>query len=427
VVLQPKTHHFASTFFIMFIKTASRFALAAMGLATGRGALVLLRRKAHSAAVFAAVVAVLKHKGRGALPGFKRRLLLAAGTAGAAALGGHLARRQRHRISFAKRVVIITGGSRGLGLVMARQLAREGAHLALLSRDEASLKRAQEELESTGAQVMVVACDVTHQAAVESALARVAERFGGVDVLINNAGVIEVGPLKHMERADFERAMAVHFQGPLNLILAVLPWLRKAGGGRIVNISSIGGKIAVPHLLPYCASKFALTGFSQGLAVELRAENIHVTTVCPGLMRTGSPVNARFKGRHRSEFAWFAIADSMPLLSIGAGRAASRILRACRHGTAFLIVGTPAKAAIWFGSLFPGAESHLASLISGWLPAPDPLNPTASHSGHDSGSSLGTSLLTRPTFRAAARNNEQAARGRRSQNDPRRDPWDRSR
>jgi len=411
----------------MFSKLSSRVALAAIGLATGTGALKLLSKKAHSAAVLAAAVAVLKHKGSGALPGIQRSLLLAAGTVGAAVIGGHLATRHRHRISFANRVVIITGGSRGLGLVMARQLAREGARLALLARDEASLQRAKEELESAGAEVITVACDVTHKTAVEAAVERVVARFGGVDVLINNAGVIQVGPLKHMERADFEQAMAVHFEGPLNLILAVLPWLRAAGGGRIVNISSIGGKIAAPHLLPYCTSKFALTGFSQGLAVELRAENIHVTTVCPGLMRTGSPVNAHFKGRNRSEFAWFAIADSMPLLSIGAERAAAKILRACRHGSAFLIIGAPAKAAIWFGSLFPGIESHLSSLVSRWLPAPDPLNPTASHSGHESESKLAPSLLTRPTYKAAGRNNEQAARRRRSQNDPRRDPWNRSR
>jgi len=374
-----------------------------------------------------ALVAVLKHKGREALPGIRRGLLVAAGTAGAAGVGMHLARRDRHRISFANRVVIVTGGSRGLGLVMARQLAREGAYLALLARDEASLRRAQEDLECVGAQVLAVACDVTDKAAVEAAVEQVVERFGGVDVLINNAGVIQVGPLKHMERADFEKAMAVHFEGPLNLILAVLPWLRKAGGGRIVNISSIGGMIAAPHLVPYCASKFALTGLSQGLAAELRGENIHVTTVCPGLMRTGSPVNASFKGRHRSEFAWFAIADSMPLLSIGAERAAARILRACRHGSAFLIIGAPAKAAIWFGSLFPGVESHMNSLISRLLPAPDPLNPTASHSGYESESKLAPSLLTRPTYKAAGRNNEQAARRRRSQGDPRRDPWYRGR
>lgn len=98
--------------------------------------------------------------------------------------------------------------------------------------------------------------------------------------------------------------------------------MRRQRGGRIVNVSSVGGKIGVPHLLPYTASKFALTGLSEGLRVELKRERILVTTVCPGLMRTGSPRNALFRGKHKREYAWFAIADSLPLLSISAESAA---------------------------------------------------------------------------------------------------------
>ena len=153
-------------------------------------------------------------------------------------------------------------------------------------------------------------------------------------MLINNAGIIQVGPLDHMQPRDFEEAMAVHFWAPLHTMLAAIPHMRRQGGGRIVNISSIGGKIGVPHLAPYCASKFALTGLSDSLRGELAKDLIYVTTVCPGMMRTGSPFNAWFKGRHRDEFTWFAVSDSIPLMSIDSGRAAAQVIDACRHGDA---------------------------------------------------------------------------------------------
>src|SRR5204862_4688180 len=134
-------------------------------------------------------------------------------------------------------------------------------------------------------------------------------------VLINNAGVITVGPFEDFSKADFDEAMAIHFWAALYTLKAALPHMRKAGGGRVVNISSIGGKVGVPHLAAYCASKFALTGFSQSIRAELAKDNIRVTTVAPGLMRTGSHVNAKFKGNHAAEFAWFSVSSGTPLIS----------------------------------------------------------------------------------------------------------------
>src|SRR6186997_1202822 len=116
--------------------------------------------------------------------------------------------------------------------------------------------------------------------------------------------------------------------------LAVLPDMRKRRSGRIVNITSIGGKLGIPHLLPYSASKFAAVGFSQGLRAEVAAEGIKVITVVPGLMRTGSPRNAIFRGRHRSEYAWFSISDALPGVSISAEQAARRIIEATCRGEA---------------------------------------------------------------------------------------------
>lgn len=305
----------------------------------------------------------------------------------------------------AGKVVVITGGSRGLGLVLAREFARAGSRVAICARDDQELINARSELKKLNAQVMAVRCDVTNNAEVKELMTIVEDRFGPIDVLVNNAGVIQVGPIRVMTRDDYEEAMKIHFWGPLNTILNVLPSMRRRKQGRIVNISSIGGKISVPHLVPYSASKFALVGLSEGLRAELLNEGIYVTTVCPGLMRTGSPRNADFKGQHRAEYAWFSIADSLPLVSIEAERAARQIIDACRKGQAELVISLQAKLAVVFHGLFPGLTSDLLSVVDRLLPAPGGIG-TRKVKGKQSTSALSPSLLTILTERAAVRNNE---------------------
>ena len=197
--------------------------------------------------------------------------------------------------------VAITGGSRGLGLVMARQFAAAGAHVCLLARDPEELERAAAQVAASGdAGVATYPCDVRSQADVDRAFADILERRTAIDMLINNAGVIQVGPLEHMRTEDFENAMATHFWGPLYTMQACLPAMTRRGFGRIVNIASIGGRIAVPHLAPYSASKFALVGLSDAVRAEVARHGIRVTTVSPGLMRTGSPGQRRLQGTTRS-------------------------------------------------------------------------------------------------------------------------------
>jgi NAD(P)-dependent dehydrogenase (short-subunit alcohol dehydrogenase family) len=208
-----------------------------------------------------------------------------------------------------------------------------------------------------------------------------------------------------MSVADFEEAMATHFWGPLHTMLAAIPHMH-AGGGRIVNISSVGGRIGVPHLAPYCASKFALTGVSTALRAELAGHGILITTVCPGLMRTGSPVNAWFKGRFREEFAWFAIADSLPILSIDGRRAAAQIVDAMRHGDPELVVTWPARLAIAAAAIAPNTVARSLGLVNRVLPSPTGTFGNESHSGLHSGSRWAPSVLTRPSDRSAAENNE---------------------
>ena len=332
---------------------------------------------------------------------------LAAGL-GAAWAAGRLAR-TRHAISFDGRVVVLTGGSRGLGLVMARMLVDEGAKLVLLARDLSELERAREDLETSGrGEVMTIRCDVRRRADVRAAIDTVLDQWRSVDVLINNAGVIQVGPLEHMTEEDFENAMATHFWGPLHLILEIAPVMRHRRFGRIVNISSIGGKIAVPHLAPYCASKFALTGLSDAVRAELDPYGIRVTTVAPGLMRTGSPLNAQFKGKHEAEYAWFKISSSIPGLTVAAERAARQILDACRYGDPALTITPHARIAAAANVVAPAAVARAMMLVARALPAPGGPEGNVLKKGLESEakSRWTPSVVTALTDNAAIANNE---------------------
>jgi NAD(P)-dependent dehydrogenase (short-subunit alcohol dehydrogenase family) len=332
---------------------------------------------------------------------------LAAGL-GAAWAAGRLAR-TRHAISFDGRVVVLTGGSRGLGLVMARMLVDEGAKLVLLARDLSELERAREDLETSGrGDVMTIRCDVRRRADVRAAIDTVLDQWRSVDVLINNAGVIQVGPLEHMTEEDFENAMATHFWGPLHLILEIAPVMRHRRFGRIVNISSIGGKIAVPHLAPYCASKFALTGLSDAVRAELDPYGIRVTTVAPGLMRTGSALNAQFKGKHEAEYAWFKISSSIPGLTVAAERAARQILDACRYGDPALTITPHARIAAAANVVAPAAVARAMMLVTRALPAPGGPEGNVLKKGlqNEAKSRWTPSVVTALTDNAAIANNE---------------------
>ena len=310
------------------------------------------------------------------------------------------------RYSLHNKVALITGGSRGLGLVLARQICAQDGKVALIARDPDELARAKADLAPRGGVVLTIECDLLDAGQIQSAVRQIINRFGKIDILINNAGIIEVGPLEHMGRDDFERAMRVHFWAPFELVSQVVPEMRTWGGGRIVNISSIGGKMAVPHLAPYSASKFALTGFSDALRAELARDNIHVTTVAPGMMRTGSHVNAKFKGKHDIEFAWFAASAGAPLISMNADRAARKILAACRRGQSSLTLTFAARGAILGNALFPNLTGYLMKFVNRFLPGPS----------HEQGNQLkaGSQLrrltpkwLTRLGDRATQKNNEE--------------------
>src|SRR5213592_4512953 len=309
------------------------------------------------------------------------------------------------RYPLREKIVLITGGSRGLGLVLARHICLHGGNVALIARDDEELARAKADLSPCGGEVLTIECDLLDTGQIQAAVRRVIDRFGKIDILINNAGIIEVGPLEHLMREDFERAIRLHFWAPFELISQIVPEMRIWGGGRIVNISSIGGKVAVPHIASYSASKFALTGFSDAIRAELARDNIHVTTVAPGMMRTGSHVNAKFKGKHDIEFAWFSASVGAPLISMNADRAARKILAACRRGQPSLTLTFAARGAILGNALFPNLTGHIMKLASRCLPGTDKKEGDQSRSGAQL-HRLTPKWLTHLADTATARNNE---------------------
>lgn len=331
----------------------------------------------------------------------RARLVMAAGVA----LWALRRLRSHPDYSLLGKTVVITGGSRGLGLALAREMALQGARLAICGRNADSLERARASLARLGAEVVAVSCDVTDRASVQSLFQEVDRRLGPVDVIINNAGVIEVGPAETMSLADYEEAMATNFWGMLYPTLAVLPEMRDRKAGRIVNITSIGGKLGIPHLLPYSASKFAAVGFSEGLRAEVAADGVKVVTVCPGLMRTGSPRNAIFRGRHRSEYAWFSISDALPGLSISAEKAARRIVAACRRGDAEVLFPITTRVVAVANAVAPGLTAEVLGLVDRLLPDAGE-GPRGRRKGAESQSWLSPSWLTLLGDRAARKYNQ---------------------
>jgi short-subunit dehydrogenase len=288
--------------------------------------------------------------------------LLAAGLA--TTLGAGALLRRRREADLSGEVALITGGSRGLGFLLARELGRSGCRVAICARDADELERARQDLQNDKIEMFGLLCDVTDRGQVERMVAAVGNRFGRVDLLVNNAGVIQVGPLEQLSVADFSEAMAIMYWGVVYPTLAVLPQMRARRSGRIVTITSIGGKVSVPHLLPYSSAKFAAVGFSEGLRGELARDGIVVTTIAPGLMRTGSHLNALFKGRRSAEFTWFSVGASLPFISMDAERAARQIVSAIKRGEAERVLSVPATLLALAHGVAPGITANLFAAVN---------------------------------------------------------------
>ena len=329
---------------------------------------------------------------------------------GSVILGGtllisSLIKRSR-KFEFKGKKVLITGGSRGLGLNLAKKLATQGAEIAIVARNHDVLENAKSDIEKhSKLPVHIYSCDLKDRNQVIAMSDYFVNKFGSVDVLINNAGIMQVGPENSTTIDDFDDAMNTHFWAPLLLTRAVIPGMKEKKSGRIINISSIGGKISVPHMIPYSASKFALTGLSEGFHAELKKDNIYVTTVCPGLMRTGSYRNAMVKGNNKNEFAVFSILANSPVTSISVDCAANKIINSSKYGCAEVSLSLQSRIATMLHGVSPSITSFLMSLINTILPSSN-TGDKKSYKGFESESKWSKSALTLLGQLAAKRNNQ---------------------
>jgi NAD(P)-dependent dehydrogenase (short-subunit alcohol dehydrogenase family) len=288
---------------------------------------------------------------------------------------GALVRRRRHvsQRNFAGKVVFITGGSRGLGLALADQFLWAGAHVAIAARDPAELAKAKRHLlltpQAKGPTVLEVVCDVMDPRSIEVAVETVEHDLGPVDVLVNNAGIMAVAPLLNQSKRQFKEAMDTNFYGAMHTTFAILPGMLLRRTGSIVNIASIGGLVAVPHMLPYTASKFALVGFSRGLHTEVKSGGVNVLTVCPWLMRTGSHLHAKVGGKKAAEYGWFSLGATLPLVAIPAQIAARQIVGATAKGKSELLISPWALIAAKIAGNAPTWTSAFLSLVNRVLPS----------------------------------------------------------
>jgi NAD(P)-dependent dehydrogenase (short-subunit alcohol dehydrogenase family) len=322
-------------------------------------------------------------------------------------------------------VALVLGASRGLGLLVCEQLLERGYTVHGGARDAAELEGAARILTasvqpSDGETPRFVphVCDVRDADAVAGLVEEVVGAEGRLDVAIHVAGVIQVGHADAMTLGHYHDAVDTMLWGPVHLALAVLPVMRAAGRGRIGIVSSVGGLVAVPRLVPYSVAKFGAVALAEGLYAELAGTGVTVTAVTPGLMRTGGHVHARFVDDPPADYAWFAPAASLPLLSISAPRAAHRIVEGVIAGRptveltpltmlARRVHGVAPALTIRtlgiVGRLLPGPSTRAADPVSAGRPAVE---------GATAREALGSRLVDVLSVlgdRAARRHNEEPA------------------
>ena len=276
-------------------------------------------------------------------------------------------------------VVLVTGGSRGLGFAIASRFAERPVNLVLASRNFEELQDAQRSLLEKHPHLRpenfyLVAADLAQASECQRMVGEAFARFGRIDILVNNAGTIGVGPIEALTADLFEYTMRVNFLAAMQTTWAALPrllsqtpapgWKHRAA---IVNISSIGGKIAVPHMLPYTAAKFALTGFSEGLYAEVKGKGVHVLTVCPGLMRTGGEDHAKFFGNVEAEEKWFKFCAKTPGISTTPEHAARKIFETLAQGRTEITITPQAYLGTRYAGLFPGGLQHINRLTNDYI------------------------------------------------------------
>jgi len=214
------------------------------------------------------------------------------------------------------KVALITGGGTGIGRAIALAFAREGASVAVAGRRLEKLREVINEVHKQNGAGLAMECDVTRARDVERAVKGTVERFGRVNVLVNNAGTLHVSTVEGISEEEWDRVMTVNVKGPFLMSRAVLPEFRKCGGGVIVNLGSVLGLVAVKDRAAYCALKGGVTMLTKAMALDHAHENIRVNCICPSIVET-ELVKGVFDQSERGQALRKARVATVPLGRIG--------------------------------------------------------------------------------------------------------------
>lgn len=210
--------------------------------------------------------------------------------------------RRRTRTAF-QPVILITGCSSGVGLALARLLHKDSKYRVVITSRKTSMARLREEFQESD-RFLIRDLDVTDEIERDRVVTEITKLWGGVNILVNNAGISYRAVLEHMTEGNEQHQMATNYLGPVGLIRLVLPFMRQQGRGKIINISSVSGMLAMPTMASYSASKHALEGMSEALWYEVKPLGINVSLIQPGFIRSASFKNVYYTERSRPEAGW---------------------------------------------------------------------------------------------------------------------------
>ena len=246
-------------------------------------------------------------------------------------------------MNFKNKVVVITGASSGIGEAAAEQFAKKGANIVLVARRKDKLDEVERKLSKYSTKILVQVCDVSDKEQVKLMSEKVIETFSKIDVLVNNAGFVIYGKVEELSIEDIESQMKTNYFGTINCTKYFLPHFLKQNSGHMVNVASVGGSFGVPGIASYCATKYAMLGFSEGLHHELHGTNVGVTVVSPIMVRTNLFDHPSFKN-----FTKFATG-----ISLSADTVAKAIIKASNSSRLEIVVPSFVRIGIWFKQTFP--------------------------------------------------------------------------
>lgn len=245
-------------------------------------------------------------------------------------------------MNFKDKVVLITGGSSGIGRASAIQFAKKGASLILVARDKTKLDTVSNDLKKFNVSILTFECDVSNKLQVENMAKTILNKYGSVDILVNNAGFAIYGSVSKTSIEEIESQMATNYFGMVYCVKNFLPFMLKKKSGHIVNVASVAGSFGLPGIASYCASKFAMLGFSEGLKHELKGSGVGITVVSPIMVRTNFFDHPSF--------------EKMPKYSptsLSPETVAKAVLRASNSSRLEIIVPSFVRGAVWMKETFP--------------------------------------------------------------------------